>query len=128
MVVDSSVVVALLLRRAEFGPIERRLASSRKLHVPHLLDIEATNAIRRHVRLGTLSEDEGRRALGVLAAFPAERHPHGFLLPRIWTLRHNLSAYDAAYVALAEWLDVPLLTRDARLANAGGHTARIEVI
>ena len=127
MVVDASILVALLLRRTELDPIERRLSSSSgKLHAPYLLDIEVTNAIRRHVRLGTLSDDAGRRALGVLAAFPAERHAHGFLLPRISSLRHNISAYDAAYVALAEWFDTPLLTRDVRLANAGGHAARIE--
>lgn len=128
MVVDASILVALLLRRTDIDPIERRLASSGKPHAPHLLDIEVTNAIRRHVRLGTLSDDAGRRTLSARTAFPAERHAHGFLLPRIWALRHNIPAYDAAYIALAEWLNTPLLTRDRRLANAGGHTARIELI
>jgi predicted nucleic acid-binding protein len=56
------------------------------------------------------------------------RHPHGFLLPRIWDLRNNFTAYDAVYVALAEALGVPLITRDGRLAGAAGHQARIELV
>ena len=67
-------------------------------------------------------------ALSDLADFPLHRYGHEFMLPRIWELRDNLTAYDAAYVALAEALDAPLLTRDARLAAAPGHRARIEVV
>ena len=63
-----------------------------------------------------------------LADFPIQRYPHDFLLPRIWELRTTLTAYDAAYVALAEALDTPLLTRDRRLTNAAGVRARIELI
>jgi predicted nucleic acid-binding protein len=67
-------------------------------------------------------------ALADLAELSLQRHPHTILLPRIWELRHNLTAYDAAYIALAEALDAPLLTRDTRLAGASGHRARIEVV
>jgi len=56
------------------------------------------------------------------------RYPHDVLLPRIWELRHNVTAYDAAYLALAEGLDAPLLTGDGRLVDAPGHTARVELI
>jgi predicted nucleic acid-binding protein len=69
-----------------------------------------------------------QQALTVLGAFPVERHAHDLLLPRIWSLRSNLTAYDAAYVSLAELLDATLITRDARLLRASGHTARVEVI
>jgi predicted nucleic acid-binding protein len=67
-------------------------------------------------------------ALNDLADLPLRRYPHDFLLPRIWDLRNNLTAYDAAYVALAEVLDISLLTRDRRLAAAAGHRAHIELI
>jgi len=63
-----------------------------------------------------------------LADFPLRRYPHDLLLPRIWDLRNNLTAYDATYVALAEALDAPLLTRDRRLAAAAGHRAQIELV
>jgi predicted nucleic acid-binding protein len=63
----------------------------------------------------------------ILADLSLRRYPHDFLLPRIWELRNNLTAYDAAYVALAEALDAPLLTRDKRLAAAAGHHAQIEL-
>ena len=83
--------------------------------------------IRRYAAHGDIDSARGHLALAVLADFPVRRYPHDFLLPRIWELRNNLTAYDAAYVALAEALDAPLLTRDGRLAAATGHRARIEV-
>jgi predicted nucleic acid-binding protein len=67
-------------------------------------------------------------ALADYADFPIRRYPHDFLLPRVWDLRDNLTAYDAAYVALAEVLDATLLTHDRKLATAGGHQARIELL
>ena len=82
---------------------------------------------RRYAAKGEIDGERGRAALSDLADFPLRRYPHDFLLPRIWDLRHNLTAYDAAYVALAEALDMPLLTRDRRLAATTGHSARIEL-
>ena len=66
--------------------------------------------------------------LEAILYLPVQLYPHSALLPRIWELRHNITAHDAAYIALAEVLDVPLLTRDRKLANSTGHHARIEVI
>ena len=63
-----------------------------------------------------------------LLDLPVHRHPHDILLPRIWELRRSVTAYDAAYVALAEALDAPLLTRDGKLARSHGHRARIELV
>ncbi len=98
------------------------------LHVPHLLDVEVAQVIRRHAANREIDAERGRMALADLADFPLRRYPHDFLLPRVWELRNNLTAYDAIYVALAEVLDAPLLTRDKRLATAPGHHARIELV
>ena len=76
---------------------------------------------------GDIDERHGRDSLDDLAAMSIERHGHQPLLERIWRLRHNLTAYDAAYLALAESLDAPLLTRDSALASAAGHHARVEL-
>jgi predicted nucleic acid-binding protein len=67
-------------------------------------------------------------ALDDLSDFPLHRYPNDVLLPRVWELRHNLTAYDAVYVALAEALDARLVTRDRRLAAASGHRARVELV
>ena len=83
--------------------------------------------IRRYAANGEIDDDRGRAALADLADLPLYRYPHDFLLPRVWDLRNNLTAYDTVYVALAEALDAPLLTRDRRLAAAAGHHARIEL-
>lgn len=84
--------------------------------------------IRRYAAKGDLDGERGREALADLADLPMRRYPHDFLLPRIWDLRSNLTAYDAAYVALAEVLDAPLVTRDRRLAAAAGHHAQIDLL
>ena len=94
----------------------------------HLIDVEVAHAIRRYAISGQIKGDRGRAAFAILAALPLSRYPHGFLLPRIWDLRNNLTAYDAVYIALAETLQVPLITRDRRLAGAAGHRARIELV
>ena len=93
-----------------------------------MLDVEVAQVIRRYAANGEIDSERGRTALADLADLPLRRYPHDFLLPRIWDLRNNLTAYDAAYVALAEVLDAPLLTRDRRLAAAAGHRAQIELV
>lgn len=109
--------------------VERRLFGAREvLYAPHLLDVEVAQVLRRYAARGEIDRERGRAALADLADFPLYRYPHDFLLPRVWELRNNLTAYDAVYVALAEALDATLLTRDRRLAAAAGHRARIELV
>ena len=93
-----------------------------------LVDIEVAHVVRRYAARGEIDGQRGRLALIDLADFPLLRYPHDPLLPRIWDLRNNLTAYDAVYVALAEALGVPLITRDRRLAGVAGHQARIELL
>ena len=98
------------------------------MHAPHLLDLEVANVLRRCLLRGEIDESGGAGALANLQRVPIARHPHQPLLERVWRLRHNLTAYDAAYLALAETLDAPLLTRDAGLAAVSGHRARVELV
>jgi predicted nucleic acid-binding protein len=129
IVVDASALLEALLRTPAAAMVERRLFDEREtLHAPHLLDVEVVQVIRRYAAAGEVDHERGRAALADLEAFPLRRYPHSFLLPRVWELRNNLTAYDAVYVALAEALDAPLLTRDRRLAAARGHYARIELV
>ena len=91
------------------------------LHAPHLIDVEVLSALRRLVSSGEATAERSGEAIADLLDMPIERYPHDILVPRIWQLRENFSAYDASYVALAEALadePVPLLTADARLARA----------
>ena len=126
IVVDASVVVEVLLRSEAGAALEDLLfESDEALHAPHMLDVEVAHALRRCALHGDIDERRGRTSLGNLAAMSIERHGHQPLLERMWQLRHNLTAYDAAYLALAERLDAPLLTRDAALASVTGHRARV---
>jgi predicted nucleic acid-binding protein len=129
IVIDASAVLEVLLRTPAAGLIEARLfESGETLHAPHLIDVEVAQVLRRYAMTGEADSERCRTALTDLLDLPVTRYPHDFLLSRIWELRSNLTAYDAAYVALAEALDAPLLTRDQRLANAPGHLARIESV
>jgi predicted nucleic acid-binding protein len=129
IVVDASALLEVLLRTPAAAVVEERLfAPHQTLHAPHLLDVEIAQVIRRYAATGEIDGERGRQALADLADFPLGRYPHDFLLPRIWDLRNNLTAFDAAYVALAEALDAPLLTRDRRLAAAAGPQARIMLV
>lgn len=129
IVVDASALLEALLRTPAAAAVERRLFAARQtLHAPHLLDVEVAQVVRRYAAAGDLDAERGRAALADLADFPVRRYPHDFLLPRVWELRNNFTAYDAVYVALAEALGAPLLTRDRRLAAASGHQARIELV
>ena len=129
IVVDASVVIEVLLRTSAAEEVEAWLFSSREsLHAPHLIDIEVAHALRRLAAAQEVSTRRGGEVLADMANFPLVRYRHDLFLARIWELRHNLSAYDAAYVALAEALAVPLVTRDQRLAKARGHRAKVEVV
>jgi len=128
IVLDASAAIDWLLQTAAGQRIEQRIYSHQEsLHAPHLLDLEVGQVLRRLVREDTVSAERAEQAIEDLLDLRITRYPHFVLLPRIWQLRHNLSAYDAAYVALAENLGARLLTRDARLASASGLTASIEL-
>jgi predicted nucleic acid-binding protein len=129
IVVDASAVLEALLRTPAASAVERRLFEpAQTLHAPHLLDVEVAQVVRRYAANREFDAERGRMVLADLADLPLRRYPHDFLLPRVWDLRNNLTAYDAMYVALAEALDAPLLTKDKRLAAAAGHHARIELV
>jgi predicted nucleic acid-binding protein len=129
IVVDASVLLEVLLRTPAAAAVEKRLFDpAQTLHVPHLLDVEVAQVIRRYAANAEIDGERGRMALADLADFPLHRYPHDFLWPRAWDLRNNLTACDAMYVVLAEALDAPLLTRDKRLAASSGHHARIELL
>jgi predicted nucleic acid-binding protein len=126
IVLDASAVVALLLST----PVGRRVGEEMSsptvsLHAPELLDVEVLQALRRYVRLGAISADRGLIGVEALEQLDITRYGHAELLSRIWALRDSFTAYDATYVALAEALDAPLLTLDARLAAATGHQAEV---
>lgn len=129
IVADASVIVDVLLRVPGVDAIDARLFDGNEsVHAPHLIDVEVAHVLRKYTLRRELSEVRGKSALALFQRFPITRHAHDALLQRMWMLRHNLSAYDAAYVALAEGLDATLCTRDARLASSNGHSARIELI
>ena len=130
IVLDASAATTVLLNlgTSSSAAIRERMGrSDASLHVPHLFDVEVLHALRRHTLRGALSIARSYQATEALRSLRAVRYPHAALLPRIWALREDLTAYDAAYVALAETLDAPLVTTDGRLARASGHRAKVEL-
>lgn len=126
-VLDASAVVELVLGTRSGMEILERIAHLRlSLHSPELVDIEVLNTLRRYQLSDIIPPDRIAHAIDNLSDLDIRRHPHGPLLPRIWGWRYNLTAYDAAYVALAEGLDAPLLTTDVRLAGAPRLPVRVE--
>ena len=129
IVVDASAVLELLLRTEKGIKVQERvLDSGESLHAPHLIDIEVTQTLRRLVILKEITAARGKQALEDHLALNIKRAEHKGLLERVWSLRDSITAYDAAYVVLAEILDSPLITCDAKLARSHGHKARIELI
>jgi predicted nucleic acid-binding protein len=123
-VVDAGVVVELLA-----GYLDPGRLGDEELGSPHLIDSEVTHVLRGLVRRSVLTEEQGALALDGFLQLTLTRFPADSLRPRMWELRHNLSAYDATYVALAEMTDATaLLTTDARLANTPGLECRIELL
>jgi predicted nucleic acid-binding protein len=127
IVVDTSAVLAALLARPVDPHLHARIAEDGDLHAPHLLDIEFLHALRRLVGSRTLSLDRADDARRDLADLTLVRYPHHPLAARIWELRGSLTAYDAAFVALAEALGVPLVTCDGRLARAARRLVQVEL-
>lgn len=127
IVLDASAALELLLRTPVGLEIEARiLAPEESLHAPHLIDLEVLQVLRRYVLRESLDPDRAAEALNDLADLPVDRYPHEPFRERVWELRHNLTAYDAVYVALAEGLEAPLVTVDGPLTRSSGHEAHIE--
>jgi predicted nucleic acid-binding protein len=126
IVVDTSAVLGSLVPETPNGDLLNRLLGE-ELHAPHLIDIEVLHALRGLERGGKLDAGAARVARDEVGRVAMTRYAHGALLDRAWELRHNLTAYDATFVALSEALGVPLVTTDARLAGASGHRAEVEL-
>ncbi len=127
IVLDASAALELVLKTPAGSKIERRILSAEgSLHAPHLIDVEVVHVLRR-LSLRGASVGYCRQALDDWLELPLRRYPHDALLDRAWELRANFTAYDAAYIALAEELGVPLVTHDRKYL-AGGHSAEVEVI
>ena len=123
-VIDAGVVVELVAR-----DLDAVALGDEELGAPHLIDTEVTHALRGLVRRGELTESQATNALLGFTELTFTRYPADWLRPRMWELRHNLSAYDATYVALAEALDATaLLTTDAHLADAPGLRCPITLV
>ncbi|MGH9026564.1 MAG: type II toxin-antitoxin system VapC family toxin [Acidimicrobiia bacterium] len=129
IVLDASAVLELLLNTNSGSRVSTRIADpAESLHSPHLLAVEVAQVLRRYTTTGSVEREVAAAALDDLTALDIEHYEHEPLLPRVWELRDNVTAYDAFYLALAEALDAPLLTFDGKLAASPGHRATIELL
>ncbi len=128
IVVDASVLVVALADDGARGSQARRRLRGQRLVAPELVDLEVASVLRRLVATGSLAEQRAVAALDDLMDLPLMRVGHRRLLHRCWRLGANLTVYDAAYVAAAEVLSVPLLTADGRMAEAPGIRCTVEVL
>jgi predicted nucleic acid-binding protein len=129
IVIDASAAIELVLRTELGERVElRALDPDERLHAPHLLDLEVAQVLRRLTHLKEITAARAHEALDDYDGLLVERSVHSDLLRRVWELRDSMTAYDGVYVALAEALDAPLLTCDARLAGSHGHRATIELL
>lgn len=129
IVLDASAAVELVLQTSRAERVAARaLHPAQRIHAPHLIDIEVAQVLRRLVCAKELTPARAGLALSDFADLVLQRHPHRPFISRIWGLRTSMSAYDAAYVALAEALGAPMLTCDEKLARVHGHSVEIELI
>jgi len=129
IVLDASVILEILFNTPRSVAARAAIFAHREtLHVPHLTDLEVLQALRRYLSSKTIDQARALQALEDYMDLPLTRYPHSLFVPRIWELRHNLTAYDAAYIALAEALSAPLLTCDQALASVRGHDARVRML
>jgi predicted nucleic acid-binding protein len=128
IVVDASAVVEFMLRTAKGLKVADRITrDGGPVVAPHMLDPEVMQAIRDLVRTQQVELPHAEAALAHFATLPVRRVPHDILRTRMWALRENLTAYDAAYVVVAEFSGAPLVTCDGRLSRSPGHRAKIEL-
>jgi predicted nucleic acid-binding protein len=129
IVLDASAAIELVLQTDRAQRIAARaLDPDERLHAPHLIDLEVIQVLRRLVMAHAIVATRAEEALADFDQLVIERHAHRPLSRRVWSLRLTMSAYDAAYVALAEALPAPLLTCDVKLSRAQSHAAQIELI
>lgn len=128
LVVDASVLAPAIVDAGTGGVAIRARLRGETIAGPDLLRIEVLAVIRKRRIDGSLTVDQADGAVNDLLDLPMAVFPAAPLLRRAWELRDNLTAYDASYIALAEALDCPLLTADARLANAPGNNCTVELI
>jgi predicted nucleic acid-binding protein len=128
LVIDASAVLDLLLQAPAYGSRVDRRIDDEVLHAPHLLDAEVAQGLRSILLRGQLSQADAHDRLQRFLQIEIERYPHLPLIPRAFELRDNATVYDGLYLALAEALGAPLLTRDAALARVPGVSATVEVI
>ncbi len=128
LVVDASVLAPALADDGPDGDQARARLHGQSLVAPELIDLETASVIRRRLLAGQLDTRRAGLALTDLVELPLRRAPHRPLLARCWELRESLTVYDSAYVALAELLDLVLVTADARLANAPGLRCELDLV
>ena len=126
LVVDASVVVAALVDSSPLGVWAESVLLDGDLYAPSLLSVETANVLRRMERAGRLDRTRASFAFASFQRLPWHEVPFGPCADRVWELRHNLTAYDAWYVAVAELLDAPLATADGRLAHVPGIRCRMQ--
>jgi len=128
IVVDASVVADALIDPAERGRAARKILNDQPAIAPAIVDAEILSSLRRRLRAGVITADLSSFAVQRLRRLDIQRTVLDELVPRMWELRHNLTPYDAAYVALAEALNLPLWTADKRLAQAPGIECTVELL
>ena len=124
---DASFLVMALADDGDDGAEARSRLRGEELAAPHLADLEVISVLRRAVAVGNVTVQRAQQALQDLSDLDVERVAHTSLLPRVWDLRANYTAYDACYVALAEVFQAPLLTCDAKMASGSGARCMVEV-
>lgn len=128
IVVDASVLVTGLADDGPDGDRVRARLRGERLAAPHLIDVEVLSAWRRLTKARDLDDRRVALAMKDLRSLRLDRVPHGPLMDRCWQLRENVTIYDAVYVALAEAMEVPLLTADVKLASAPGLRCEVDLV